>query len=1474
MNIQEQVFYSGVVENRRDPLFLGRCQVRVVGLHTEDKAELPTDALPWAYPLQPITSAAMNGIGYAPVGPVEGTWVMVIFRDADKQQPIIIGTLGGIPQADNNASIERDEDGYLINSDNYEPMYNSSGVPILNQNGTALIAGLPGGYVGGQGGLALSLAELEAGLSGQGVNVTRLDKNVIAGSLSSVSSTSGAAYYPNARTLGSNSPYNESYAALNRVASTLGNFQSVPTAQLNAFLNTLEQANRITGTLVGSNAQSQVGVQIQNQITGFARSSNQFTSAASNLQSGIGQLQSTISSVNVSFGTLQGSVTNLGNSFNQLGAAFNNPGFQSIGLGGIGSGLNKVAGSVGRVVGTVQQGVQQVVGVVQTGAAIANQAATFVNNSAALGSALNNKFNLGIGSEGGQVALGALATIALNNPKVAAVVNAVVRTKAAIDTINRVVGKYTGGAVGSIVAGRLFTPLIPTETRLINAGALITGIASKQESNFTPAGAKFSAAIGSIQSEVAKATNAITDVANKINEVASTVSEVAGDVATVVNAVGDAAGAWGAVGTAFGGKKGGSKQTITFQQTGSILGDVQLIGGAVRVGVLQENDLDAFRDGIAFYKTASVPGSVQNFNVNGVVGGQNYGVISPLGQLGKYQLNSEQLTEAGYVRFLTNIKGERVYPSNFRLARNDVWTGKNGINSVQRFIATPEVQELAMLEVTAINYQELVRQELITEKTSPEEITGYLSIAHNKGLSAVRQFIDGINVQDITGSTGFQDFAVGFSSLSGKEAVVVPGNAPSENRDTTIPPIGERDANGNLSFGRKIVGDEGLGFRDPEKKYPLQDKVNEPDTNRLARNQFIGKTIVTLKEANKDKKVIIAGTGQTWDQPDSPYDAVYPFNHTYESESGHVVEIDDTPNRERMQWYHRKGTFEEWDPNGTCVRRIVGDSYEIVDRNGFVHVRGNCNITVDGNANLMVRSNATVEVLGNTTGYFRNDVNMEVSGEMNWSVREDFNLKAANITFETTGTPRSLVAGAVQSALGVGSGPTDGFLKFVIRGPVNMAAENDINIVAKNNLLIQALDNLGISSSNNFNVTAGENFDLSTLTGGIYMTTYSPNPVTSAIQLKTLNPAGRVSIEAGLSMNILARTGVLTLNAAGGQINLRTPSVIAADAGFGIFLNSGLSGFALPAELALPVTTPRGSLPLIPSLPDLIPKRIAGVPTGAGTYTQLPSPSVRGTPVNPNLDILTLPPRGISTDQFFETPEEGDSTQFRSNQIQRGRLSPNVVPTERESSESIPATPKQGKMPVGCDTFAKMTEFPISTRLSANFYLGDFLTPTPGGTNAYICVATTPQRLVDGPDGSKAEIMCNLKGFAENIMERIITVVPKSEILVTSGYRARGSIGAIESTNSDHPRGCAVDIVLRNFGGNRRKHYELALELQRILPYDQLFLEYTGTVNRGSVWIHIGYRAFQSSQRGIVGTIVGHSFNRPPSEIGKLKLIN
>ena len=93
------IWWNGVVEDRKDPLMIGRCRVRILGWHTPNQAELPTEDLPWAQVLMPITSASQTSVGHAPVGPVEGTWVMGFYRDGElAQEPVMVGTLPGVPE--------------------------------------------------------------------------------------------------------------------------------------------------------------------------------------------------------------------------------------------------------------------------------------------------------------------------------------------------------------------------------------------------------------------------------------------------------------------------------------------------------------------------------------------------------------------------------------------------------------------------------------------------------------------------------------------------------------------------------------------------------------------------------------------------------------------------------------------------------------------------------------------------------------------------------------------------------------------------------------------------------------------------------------------------------------------------------------------------------------------------------------------------------------------------------------------------------------------------------------------------------------------------------------------------------------------------------------------------------------------------------------------------------------------------------
>lgn len=85
------VWWTGVVENSDDPLKLGSVQVRIIGIHTEDKSRIPTQDLPWAQVAQSPNSSNTTSV------PRPGDWVFGFFQDGDFAQiPVVMGVFPGI----------------------------------------------------------------------------------------------------------------------------------------------------------------------------------------------------------------------------------------------------------------------------------------------------------------------------------------------------------------------------------------------------------------------------------------------------------------------------------------------------------------------------------------------------------------------------------------------------------------------------------------------------------------------------------------------------------------------------------------------------------------------------------------------------------------------------------------------------------------------------------------------------------------------------------------------------------------------------------------------------------------------------------------------------------------------------------------------------------------------------------------------------------------------------------------------------------------------------------------------------------------------------------------------------------------------------------------------------------------------------------------------------------------------------------
>lgn len=519
------------------------------------------------------------------------------------------------------------------------------------------------------------------------------------------------------------------------------------------------------------------------------------------------------------------------------------------------------------------------------------------------------------------------------------------------------------------------------------------------------------------------------------------------------------------------------------------------------------------------------------------------------------------------------------------------------------------------------------------------------------------------------------------------------------------------------------------GFVDPNGKYPLKRYNGEPEVNRLARG-VTKDTIVPLKQSKRVTGVPIANNGGYWNQPEVPYGTKYPYNTVTETESGHIEEWDDTPGYERIHRYHRTGTFEEVDANGTRVVRVVGDGYTIIDRNGFIVIEGTANITANGNVNIMCRSNANIEVAGSAEMKVGGNFNIGVARDMNIAVEGNFSLWAN---------------GAMN-------------LQSAKKG--HILTKDNLHIASNSQLHVEADDGIFAESFGNFDVTSKD--DLHIQTGGSAHISSAGNTNITSGQSTSINASGNVDIDSAI-------------------LNLNSGTAVESDE-------------ATPAVKALI----RGMVP-----PPL------------------------GTPLNPVIESLSPPPLLGEEKFMYELPEEGNTkisrlyNAERTSQQGKSNTYQSDIAVAAGNDTSIIPSSKAGEI-------LSSSDFTADYRLSKHFTLGMMF---DGGFNVR-------HKLIDQNGLTKQQIVANLSALCENILERYLEVLPNgiagygSKWRITSGYR-------MGTNTSDHSKGRACDIAL--VGGKERKqrHHELIQVLDRLVPYDQLILEYEG---ENSTWIHTSFR--------------------------------
>jgi len=207
--------------------------------------------------------------------------------------------------------------------------------------------------------------------------------------------------------------------------------------------------------------------------------------------------------------------------------------------------------------------------------------------------------------------------------------------------------------------------------------------------------------------------------------------------------------------------------------------------------------------------------------------------------------------------------------------------------------------------------------------------------------------------------------------------------------------------------------------------YPKTDYVGSSDVNLLARGDTTTYPVITLVdgegtleegeeiEPRKETAETLGVLQYNGLRDNTTYlNPTYPFNHVNETESGHIIEFDDTPDYERIHLYHRTGTRIEIQKDGDYVEKVVRDKYSVVLGNDFVTITGDVVVNVTGNSYVNTTGNTTLTTGGNTTVTTEGDTTVTTTGNTLVDTTGTTTVNSAGNTDVTT--PETLITSNVK----------------------------------------------------------------------------------------------------------------------------------------------------------------------------------------------------------------------------------------------------------------------------------------------------------------------------------------------------------------------------------------------------------------------------------------------------------------------------